>query len=77
MFEEFATPIPVARLIGHSGFVNAIGSVEASDSDDIQERTFLGGCLMWNYATVCGGSISLIFLLVSGLTYGNTVRGNP
>ena len=59
MFEEFAPPIPVARLIGRSGFVDAIGSVEAAASDDIQDIMFLGGCLMWNNATVFCGRIWL------------------
>ena len=59
MFEECATPIPVSRLIGHSGFENDVGSVEADARNDIQEITLLGGCLMWNDATVCGGKIRL------------------
>ena len=46
MFEECAPAIPVARLLGKSGFGDAAGCVEADDSDDIQEITFLGGCLM-------------------------------
>ena len=58
MFEECAPPIPVTILIGCSGFGNAVGSVKASN--DIQEITFLGGCLMWNNAAVCGGRIWLI-----------------
>ena len=52
MFEECAPPIPVSRLIGRSVFGNALGSVEDAASDDIQEITFLGVCLMWNYAAV-------------------------
>ena len=31
---------------------------------------------MWNDAAVCGGRIQLNFLLVSGMTCGNPVRGN-
>ena len=77
MFEECAPSIPVARLIGRSGFGDAVGSVKADASDDIQEIPLLGVCLMCNDATVCGGRIWLKFLLVSGLTYGNPVRGNP
>ena len=42
MFDEFAPPIPVARLLGRSGFGNAVGSLEAAASDDIQEITLLG-----------------------------------
>ena len=34
-------------MLGRSGFGNAIGSVETVAIDDIQEITFLGGCLMW------------------------------
>ena len=59
MLEECAPPIPVARLLGHSGFGNSVGSVEAASSDDIQEIMFLGGYLMWNYAVVCCGRILL------------------
>ena len=38
---------------------------------------FLGSCLMRNNAAVCCGRICLIFLVVSGLTYGNHLRGSP
>ena len=65
MFEECAPPIPVARLLGHSVFGNAVVSVKAASSDDIQEITFLGRCLMWNVAAVYGGRIRLrIFVSV-------------
>ena len=77
IFEECAPTIPVDRMLDRSGFGDAVGCVKASTSDDIQEITFLGGCLRWNNAAVCGGRIRLIFLWVSGLIYGNTVRGNP
>ena len=77
MFEECAPSITVARLLGRSGFSDAVGSVESAASDDIQEITFLGSRLRWNDATICGGRIRLIFLLGSGMTYGNLVRGNP
>ena len=50
MFEECAPPTPVSRLIGRSGFGDAVGSVEAATRDDIQEITFLGVYLMWNDA---------------------------
>ena len=50
MFEEFVPPIPVAILLGRSGFGNSVGKVKAAASDDIQEIMFLGGCLMWNDA---------------------------
>ena len=63
MFEECAPHIPVARLLGRSGFGDAVGSVEASASNDIQETTFLGGCLMWNAAAVCCGRIWLNFFV--------------
>ena len=63
MFEECAPPIPVAILHGRSGFGDAVGIVEAAARDDIQEITFLGGCLMWNYATVCCGRIWLNFFV--------------
>ena len=59
MLEECAPAIPVSRLLGWSGFGNAVGSVEASASDDIQEIKFLGSCLMLNNAAVCCGRIWL------------------
>ena len=69
MFEKYAPPIPVSRLLGRSGFGDSVGSVEAAAGNDIQEITFLGGFLMWNYAAVCGGRIWLeIFVSIcSGL----------
>ena len=57
MFEECDPPIPVSRLLGRSGFGDVIGSVEAAASDDIQDITFLGRCLMWNNDAVCCGKI--------------------
>ena len=45
---------PLFRI---SGFGDAVGSVEADASDDIQEITFLGSCLMWKNAAVCCGNI--------------------
>ena len=77
VFGECAPPITVTILLGHSGFGDAVGSVEAAASNDIQEITFLGGCLMWNDAAVCCGRIWLNFLLVYRLTYGNAFRSNP
>ena len=59
MFEECAPPIPVARMLGRSGFGDAVESVKAVASNDIQEIMFLGGCLIWNDADVCGGRIWL------------------
>ena len=50
-------------MLGFSGFGNAIGSVEADTSDDIQEMMFLGVYLMWDDAAVCGGRIRLIFFV--------------
>ena len=52
MFEECDPPIPVSRLFGHSGVDDAVESVNTADSDDIQEKMFLDGCLMWHYAAV-------------------------
>ena len=59
MLEECSPRFPVSRLLGCSGFGDAVGSVEADASDDIQEITFLGRCLMWNNAAVCCGKIWL------------------
>ena len=67
MFEKCAPPIPVAVLIGRSGFGNAVGSVEAAARDDNQEITFLGICLICNNAAVCCGRIWFKFLLLYGL----------
>ena len=52
MFEECAPPIPVSRLLGHSGFGDAVERVKTAASDDIQEKMFLDGCLMWHYTAV-------------------------
>ena len=57
--DECAPPFSVARLLGRSGFGDAVGSVEAVAIDDIQEITFLGRCLMCNDAAVCCGKIWL------------------
>ena len=63
MFEEFTPPIPVSRLLGRSGFGNAVGCVKAATSDDTEKIKFLDGCLMWNDAAVCGGRIWLNFFV--------------
>ena len=52
MFEECAPPILVSRLLGHSGVGDSVDSVKTAASDDIQEKMFLDGCLMWHYADV-------------------------
>ena len=59
MCDEFEPPIPVTRLIGHSGFGDSIGPVEASASNYIQEKSSLGGFLMRNDSAVCGGRVRL------------------
>ena len=59
MCKECAPYFPVSRLLGCSGFGDAVGSVEADASNDIQEITFLGRFLMWNNAAVCCGKIWL------------------
>ena len=59
MFEEYAPHITVARLISCGGFGDAVGIVKDAASNDIQEITFLGICLMCNDAAVCGGRIWL------------------
>ena len=65
MFEECATPIPVARLVGRSGFGSAVRLTKDAVSDDIQDITFLGGCLIWNDAAIYGDRIQLnLFLSV-------------
>ena len=52
MFEECAPPIPVSRLFGRSGVGDAVEIVNTAASNDIQEKMFLDGCLMWYYAAV-------------------------
>ena len=65
MFEECNPPITVARLLSRSGFGDTVGSVKDAANNDIQGILFLGGCLMWNDATVYGGKICLeIFVSV-------------
>ena len=59
MLEECSPPIPVSRLLGCIGFGDSVRSVEAVASNDIQETTFLSGCLMPNNAAVCCGRIWL------------------
>ena len=59
MFEEYPPPFPVARLLGRSGFGDAVGSVKAAASYDIQEIMILGSSLMWYDAAVCCGNIWL------------------
>ena len=59
MFEEYEPPIPVAILLGRSGFGDAVRSVEAGARDDIQEITLLRSCLTWNDAAVCSDRIRL------------------
>ena len=57
MCEKRTPSIPVTRLLGRSGFVGAIGCAEDVASDDTHEITSLGGCLICNYAAVCGGRV--------------------
>ena len=60
IIEECAPLIPFYRLIDRSGFGDAFGSVKTTASDDVQEKTFLGGCLMWHYAAVW--TLSIVFI---------------
>ena len=63
MCEEFSPPIPVSRLLGRSGFGNAVVCVEDDASNNIQEIMSLEGCLMWNHAAVYGGRVRLDFFV--------------
>ena len=63
MFGECAPPIPLPRMLGLSGFGDAVGYVEAEASDNINKIMFLCSCLMWNDAAVCGGRIWLNFFV--------------
>ena len=60
--DECAPSFLVARLLGCSGFGDSLGHVENAASDNIQEVISMGGSLMWNYATVCGGIFDLTFI---------------
>ena len=52
-------------MLGLSGFGNDVGCVKDAASDDNQEITYLGGCLMWNGVAVCGRRVRLnIFVRV-------------
>ena len=42
MFEECAPPIPVSRLLGHSGAGDAVESVKNAASDDIPKQNVPG-----------------------------------
>ena len=60
--DECEPSFPVARLLGFSSFNNSLGCVEDTSRDNIQEVISMGGILIWNYATVCGGIIDLTFI---------------
>ena len=60
MFEECAPPIPVSRLFGHIGVGDAVESVKTAASNDVQEKMFLDGCLMWHYDVVC--TLFIVFI---------------
>ena len=54
---------PSYQNSGCSVFGNAVFCVDASASYYTQEITYMGGCLMWNYAAVCGGRMWLNFFV--------------
>ena len=47
--------VPVARLIGRSGFGDSFGYFEDTDSDNIQEVISMGRGWIFHDAAVCGG----------------------
>ena len=59
MCEECAPSMPVARLLGRSGFGDFFGRFDDTASDNIQEVISLGSSLTWNYSAVCVGRMSL------------------
>ena len=63
MGEEFSPLLPVVRLLGSSGFGDAVGCVKDAAIDDIQEITSLGSYLMWNDAAVYGGRVRLKYFM--------------
>ena len=64
-------------MLDHSVIGDVVGCVKADASEDTQEITSMGGCLMWNNVTVYGGRVRLKVLLGSGLICGNPLRGIP
>ena len=78
MFQECAPPIQGCQTACLQWFFgNAVGCVEATASNDIQDITFLGGALMWKYANVCGDRIRLKTFASVWYDSGNPMRGNP
>ena len=73
--EMFSPSVSVTRLLGRSKIGDAVGCVQAAASEDTQEITYLGGCLMWNYSAVCGCRVRLKIFWGSVLVCGNTLRG--
>ena len=60
MCEECAPSLSVDRMLGHSGrsgFSDDVGYVDDSTSYNTHEIMFLGSCLIWNDAAVCGERI--------------------
>ena len=64
MSEECVPPISFSRLLGFSGFGNAVGSVKVAASNDIQEIKFLGGCLMWKMPLSAVVGFGFIFFVI-------------
>ena len=67
-------------MIGRSRFGDAVGCVEAAASNDIEEITFLGGCLMYNDVTVYDDTISISIRLLYTLLAQKkreTCKGKP
>ena len=59
---ECEISLPHNRMLGHSEFDDSFGRVDDASSEITQEIIFLGGILMWNDASVCGGRMELIVL---------------
>ena len=56
MDEEFALSVPVAILIGRSGFGDYLYTVKDDARKNIQEVISIYVVLIWNNAIICDGS---------------------
>ena len=59
MCEESEQSLPVARLLGSSGFGDSFCGIDNAASDNINEVISLGIILMYNNAAICGGRIDM------------------
>ena len=63
MCKECAPSVPVAILLGCSGFADSFGQFDDDASDNIQEIISMGSGFMWNDADIFGGRMGLKILV--------------